>query len=236
MSSRVFEELRHIGDAHLHPGADASHIAKLENDHNFVLPTSHREMLQRTNGAEVYGGYIRLFGISTTENIDSVVWNRRDYWKFAWENRCSGYWCFVETAWGDQYAYSLASLRAGGDPKVHFLDALSMAPQIVASSFAEFLEAEFVRSAKLPYDTMIEQARQKLGPIEADCHLVYVPSPLLGGAEDINSVQKMNARSAMICSGDIATQLDAGPPGRAVKAVQPYEDELQRMRLRLVWA
>lgn len=235
MSSRFFEELRHLKDVRLHQGADGSLVARLESDNGFVLPSEHKDALHWSNGAEVYGGYIRLFGLHTRESIDSVVWNQPDCWKFAWRGRCSGYWCFGETAWGDQYAYPLESLRTGGNAKVYFMDALSMTPQVVASSFAEFMEKEFVRSAKAPYDAKIKRARQKLGPLEVTSHLVYIPSVLLGGTEDINNVQEMNARSAMICNGDIATQLDAGPPDRAVKAVQTYEDESHRMRLRLVW-
>ncbi len=235
MNSCLLKELRQLKDASFHPGIDASLIARLENDHGIVLPNDHRAALQESNGVEVHAGYIRLFGVRTTESIDAIVWNQSDCWKFAWGDRCSGYWCFGETAWGDQYAYALEALRSGEAVNVYFLDALSMTSQLVASSFTEFLEKEFVRSAKDPYDAVIKQARQKLGPLEATSHLVYIPSVLLGGAEDINNVQKMNARSAMICNGDIATQLDAGPSDRAVKSVQPYEDESDRMRLRLVW-
>lgn len=233
MSSGLLDEIRHLQDASFHPGVDALLVARLESAHGIVLPSDHWAALQESNGVEVYSGYIRLFGVCTAESTDAIVWNQLDCWKFAWGERCSGYWCFGETAWGDQYAYALESLHSG---EVYFLDALSMTPQVVASSFTEFLEKEFVRSAKDPYDAMIKQACQKLGPLEVTSHLVYIPSVLLGGAEDINNVQKMNARSAMICNGDIATQLDAGPSDKAVKSVQPYEDESQRMRLRLVWA
>ncbi len=236
MSSRLLEAFRHLKDASFHPGIDASTFANLEGEQGIVLPSEHRTALQESNGVEVYAGYIRLFGVRTTESIDAIIWNQPDCWKFAWEGRCSGYWCFGETAWGDQYAYALESLRAGEAAKVYFLDALSMTPQVVAASFTEFLEKEFFRSASDPYDAMIKQARQKLGPLEITSHLIYVPSVLIGGVEDINHVQKMSARSAMICNGDIATQLDAGPSDKAVKSVQPYEDELHRMRIRLVWA
>ena len=82
---------------------------------------------------------------------------------------------------------------------------------------------------------MTKKARQRPGPVEASTNLVYVPSILLTGTEDIGHVQKMSARLATIANGDIATQLDAGPPDRAVKAVDTYEDECQRMRFRLVW-
>jgi hypothetical protein len=39
----------------------------------------------------------------------------------------------------------------------------------------------------------------------------------------------------MICNGDIALQLDAGPAAGAVKAIEPYQDDQGRARLRLVW-
>jgi hypothetical protein len=65
----------------------------------------HRVVLEQSNGIEAFAGYIRLFGVQTTGSIDAVVWNHP--WKFAWGDRCSGYSCFAETAWGDQYTYSL---------------------------------------------------------------------------------------------------------------------------------
>jgi len=236
MSSRLLDGLRQLKDASFHPGIDASLFTKFEGDQGIVFPKEHRTALQESNGLEVYAGYVRLFGLHTTESIDAAIWNQPDCWKFAWERKCSEYWSFGETAWGDQYAYALESLRGGMAYQVYLLDALSMTPQVVASSFAEFLEKELARSAEDPFDAMMKQARQKLGPLEVSSHLVYVPSVLLGGPEDINHVQKMNARSAMICNGDIATQLDAGPTDKAVKGVQTYEDEFHRMRLRLAWA
>ena len=93
----------------------------------------------------------------------------------------------------------------------------------------------FLRSAKQPYDEITKLAAQKFGSLQSEYHVVYNPSPLLGGTEGIGNVQKMLARPAMICNGDIAVQLDAGPTNGTVKAVQPYEDAKHRMRLRLVW-
>jgi hypothetical protein len=235
MISELFQDLRGLKDIVFHHGADAPLFTRCETENRLTLPPEHKELLQLSNGIEAYAGHVRLFGLYTTEAIDAVQWNGPDFWKFAWGGRCSFYWCFAETAWGDQYAYQVESLRTGRDAAVFFMDAMSMTPEVVASSFAEFLQKEFLRSAKDPYDAMIPLARQKFGPLEVAAHLVYVPSVLLGGTEDIGNVQKMNARSAMICNGDIAVQLDAGPPDGTVKAVQPYEDEMQRMRLRLVW-
>jgi hypothetical protein len=235
MSSLLIEDLDPLQDVRFHPGANVPLVDKFKSECGVPLPHQHGAVLQQSNGIEVYAGYIRLFGMHTTESIDSVAWNAPDCWKFAWGDRCSGYWCFAETGWGDQYAYALDALRTGGGVPVYFLDALSMTPQVVASSFAEFWEKEFVRTAKAPYDSMLKQARQKLGPLDVTSHVVHVPSVLLGGTEDIDHMQRMNARAAMIANGDIATQLDAGPPAGAVKAVQPYEDDRGRMRLRLVW-
>ena len=191
MTSPLLDELSHLKGVSFHPGMDASAVAKLERDHGILLPNEHRAALQKSNGIEAYAGYIRLFGVGTTHSIDAIAWNHPDYWKFAWGDKCSGHWCFGETAWGDQYAYSLASMRNSADAKIYFLDALSMTPQVVAACFTEFLEKEFVRSAKAPYDAMTRQARQKLGRLEITSHLVYVPSILLGGAEDIKHVQKI---------------------------------------------
>ncbi len=235
MSSRLIEDLRSLKDVRLHPGADASLIDTLASRHGLLLADEHRAVLEQSNGIEAFAGYIRLFGVQTTESIDALVWNHPDCWKFAWGDRCFGYLCFAETAWGDQYAYSLDQLRAGGNIPVYFLDALSMKPEVVAPSFAAFWQNEFVRSAKQPYDSKLREARQRLGLLEATSNLVYVPSVLLGGTEDISNVQRMGARVAMICNGDIATQLDAGPAAGAVKAMEAYVDDQGRMRLRLVW-
>lgn len=234
MSLRHLDEIRHLKDASFHSGVESSAIYKLERDYGVELPSDHIAALQQSNGIEVYAGYARLFGVYSTESIDAIAWNHPDCWKFAWEGRCAGYWCFGETAWGDQYAYDIESLRSG-TANVYFLEALSMAPQVVASSFTEFLEREFNRSAQAPYDAMIPLARGKLGSLELESHLVYLPSLLLGGTEDVGSVYKMNARAAMICNGDVATQLEAAPANRPVKSVQSYMDELHRMRLRLMW-
>jgi hypothetical protein len=111
-----------------------------------------------------------------------------------------------------------------------------MSATLLASTFLEFLQNEFLRCAKEPYDTLLAEARQIIGDLDTQEHLIYVPSPLLGGAEVISNVQKMDARSAMICNGDIAIQLDAGPADGSVKAIIPYDDIEGRMRLRLDWA
>lgn len=232
----VMNRLERLRDVSLHGGASRPCVESVEREYGISLPRDHRKLLCRTNGAEVYSGYIRLFGVRSSDSIDSMIWNRSDYWKFAWGGRCDDYWCFGETAWGDQYAYSMRSLRLGGETPVYFLDAYAMRAQVVASSVIDFLNREFLRSAEAPYDDMIVKARRKLGQLELMSHLVYSPPLLLGGTEDLEHVRKMNSRAAMICNGDLALQLRAGPRGGVVKAVEPYEDELNRTRVRLVWA
>jgi hypothetical protein len=218
-----------------HEGADALALDQFLAEQRLYLPSQHKEILTWSNGLEVYGGYFRLLGINSITELDSALWNQDNYWKFAWGDRCSAYWCFGETAWGDQYAYSTDSLRGTGECAVYLLDAMSMTPQKISSSFADFFEREFVRSAHTPYDEMISLARDKFGPLDIGLHLAYVPSLLLGGTEIIENVTTMNARSAMISNGDIATQLDAGPDEGQVKMLQPYQDTQGRTRLRLVW-
>lgn len=235
MDPKSIEDIYQLEDIDIHQGVDASALAELEGQNRFHLPRMHQKVLQQSNGIEAYGGYLRLFGLSAGRAIDLIRWNQHDYWKFSWGDRCSKYWCFGETAWGDQYAYSLESLCSKNEPEVYFMDALSMTPEVIASSFTEFWEKEFVRSAKEPYDIILKQARGKLGRIGLEFHLVYAPSLLLGGTETIDNVHKMNARAAMVCNGDIALQLDSGPADRAVKGVQQYEDDFQRVRIRLVW-
>lgn len=235
MISQLIDEIYQARDVRLHEGAAESAIAEFERDGRFLIPTSHKAILLRSNGFEMYGGYIRLFGVNTRHAIDAITWNRTDTWKFAWGDRCSKYWCIGETAWGDQYAYSCENLSDGNDAAIYFLDALSMTPHVVGNSFADFLRKEFIPWGRAPYDTIMVSARQKFGPLDIADHLVYVPSILLGGTENLDNVQKMNARAAMICNGDIAQQVDAAPVKATVRGVEPYKDELDRTRIRLVW-
>jgi hypothetical protein len=233
--TELIQELRGLNDVVFHHGADAPLLARFETESKLLLPREHKELLRSSNGLEACAGYVRLFGLHTTKGIDSVRWNQHDYWKFAWGDRCSAYWCFGETAWGDQFSYTVESLQAGENAVVFLIDAYSMTPQVLASCFAEFFRNVFVASAKGLQDASTILARKKFGPLNACDHVVYNPSILLGATEEIDNVRKMNARSAMICNGDIAMHLDARSAGGVIKSVEPYEDELHRTRLRLVW-
>ena len=115
MISPVLDELHALEGIRFHRGADTSLIAQLETNLGFAIPDDHKDALTLSNGIESYGGCFRLFGIYTSEAIDSVAWNKTEIWKFAWGTRCSDFWCFGETAWGDQYAYSLDEIEGTRD-------------------------------------------------------------------------------------------------------------------------
>lgn len=226
-------KLKYVPGTQLFRSARDIDIEVFEGRSGIRLPNDHLEALGDSNGATVYGGYARMFGINVPDFIDAERWNRFEYWKFAWEYRCQDYFCFAETVWGDQYAYHTERLQQG-DARVYLLDRLSMTPEIVASSFSDFLESELIRIARVPYDVMMVQVRQEIGDIEPDIHLTYSPSLLIGGSEDISNIIALPSRISMIFNGDIASQIDAAPESSVIKAVVPYDDDAQRPRLRLV--
>ena len=219
----------------MHNGLNVNQLADLRSKQDLCIPAAHARVLELSNGLEVYWGYFRLFGLYSTNGINAVVWNTFEHWKFAWHERCVDYWCFGETVWGDQYAYLRKECQSG-KPKVYFLDALSMSAEVIAQSFEEFFTKEFLRCAEAPYDETIVRARQAHGPVSAKDHLVYTPSPLLGGVEDIADAQIMDGRAAMICNGDIVLQLDAAADGLKLARVEAYTDEAGRPRFRLIWS
>lgn len=229
------DRLRALDDVRFHSGASASDISRIEREFAIALPRGHREFLRSINGVEVYAGYGRLFGMGASPGIDAAEWNREDCWKFAWAARRPDAWCFAETVWGDQYAYTIDALRRGGEPPVVCFDACTMEPRTVAASFDEFLEREFLRIATEPYDSMMREARVRFGALPPQTHLVHVPSVLLGAPESIERVMPMPARAAMIANGDVLTQIDAAGADQVVRALETYIDDRGRSRMRIVW-
>ena len=71
----------------LHQGADDEALAMAEKALGFAFPSDLKSILLRTNGAEVFNGYFRLFGVGSSDCINSLQWNREDHWKFAWKGR-----------------------------------------------------------------------------------------------------------------------------------------------------
>jgi len=200
------------------------------------LPEPHQQVLSRANGLVGFGGYYRLFGACVGELPDLRSWNAADTWKFAWEGRAEPYFCFGETAWGDQYAYQIRELEGDTAPQVYFLESITMAAEPIAASFSEFCHAEFLRSVLAPYDEMVVAVRARLGDLSPTEHVVYQPSLLLGGAELPENVQRMLGVAAMIANGDLCTQLSGELESRCVREIQAIPDAKGRMRLRVVWA
>src|SRR5688572_21367932 len=67
-----------------------------------TLPTDHEELLSLVGGRLGYSGCFRLFSADR-----AARWNAPACWKFAWPCDLTDFFCFGETAWGDQYAYKL---------------------------------------------------------------------------------------------------------------------------------
>jgi len=149
----------------LHPPVDAGRLSALRDKHGVYLPQLHADLLLRSNGIEVYGGYYRLFGVGCTESIDMVKWNDPATWKFVWEERLRDYWCFAESAWGDQYAYRLDELGPGQEPSVYLLEGITMNAELVSRGLERFLMDEFLRCATEPYDDMVRAVRAALGDL-----------------------------------------------------------------------
>lgn len=192
-------------------------------------------LLAITDGLECFGGYFRLFGLSEKRRINMFSWNSNKLWKFSWGDKLQSYWCFGETAWGDQYAYRLDDKSGIDTTEIYFIECVTMVPEKIDDSFETFLAREILRNASNPYDEILVDVRAKLGDLPLDKHIVYVPSPLLGGAEDPSNVQKMDAIASMIVNGDLYSQLATLPQEQVIKELHPYVDENGRNRLKVVW-
>lgn len=236
MIERAVVALKETSSTALHQPADAGQLSALRGRHGVHLPRSHDEVLLQSNGIEVYGGYYRLFGVGCTDSIDMVEWNNPATWKFAWEERLRDYWCFAESAWGDQYAYRLDELDLDREPRVYQLEGVTMKAEPLSPDFERFLSDEFMRCATEPYDEMVRAVRVRLGDLAVTEHIAYVPSLLLAGEERLENVVRMDAVASMVANGDLATQLAHEREDRAVRALETYEDTQGRARLRVVWA
>lgn len=224
------DTLRTLPGAHVCEAASGDALATL---HALALPAGHLDLLTLANGASAFHGYFRLFGSGCAGCVDVTWWNDVETWKFAWPEPVSRYLAFGETGWGDQFAYDRELLTAG-DTTVYLLDSFEMQPEVLAAQFSEFMTNEFMRQAREPYDSMTRGAMARIGPLGWNEHVTYVPSLLLGGDEDLDHLQKLDARSSMIINGDIATQSQAFPD-KFPTSVVPFADDRGRPRMRIVW-
>jgi len=235
MPSSLLGLLREVPDVTLHPCASREELDALRRETRVRMPLEHEDLLAESNGIEAYAGYVRLFGVNVWDRIDLAKWNHIESWKFAWKGCCDGFWCFGGTAWGDQYAYPLDAHGLIDSTAVYFLEAYSMTPEVIAGSFREFFHDEFVRVATNPYDQTLIDARATFGQLDAMSHIVQTPPLALSRSSDTGAIHAMDARAAMVCLGDVATQIEAMPDGAEVQEFQMYEDVQKRARIRLIW-
>ena len=194
------------------------------------LPASHEALLCASNGCTAFGGYFRVFSVERL-----CRWNEPSLWKFAWPEAVRRFLCFGETGWGDQYAYRLDDLKGDNPAHVYFLEALTLQPERLHDDFDTFMEKEFLGNAHRPYDSMLVAARERIGELSLDEHVQYVPSPLITGVEDPESVSRMPAVTAMTINGDLSRQLQGESFDRRVRNVDTYDDEMGRTRVRVNW-
>jgi hypothetical protein len=233
-SEDFFRRLKAAEGVRKASGADDDVIRDLTA--HIKLPAAHLDLLKLANGIAVFGGYFRLFGYCSATTIDVLQWNASQVWKFAWDKPLDEFWFFGETAWGDQYAYRRDELNQSSTPNVWFLEGITMNEEVIARDFDSFLENEFLRNAIQPYDENIVVARRRLGDLQPVEHIAYVPSPLITGEENVDSVSKLDAVASMIIAGDLCNQLGQETQDRTIKELQPYKDSNGRMRMRVLWS
>ena len=238
---QIVEDLKHTAGCKCYEPLPMDLLQAQEDKLGLRFPTEYRRFLELTNGCEVYYGHYRIFGFDPNRSIDARRWNQNDYWKFAWSGAADDYWCFGETAFGDQYAFAVGELSRAEDVPVYQLHHGSMATGSPwDESFLAFLENEFLRNARSPYSARERRAYEILGPLRLDQHVALVPPLLLlpTGDDGMNSqLQVMPSRAAMVCNGDLCVQWDAGcEQHKQVNRVEPCVDNNDLMRLRIIWA
>ena len=209
--------------------------ATLESEVFQTLPADHQAVLTTMNGMTVAKGAFRLFGVRNEPYLDIGQWNAHETWRFAWGAYAANYLLFGESAWGDQYAYRTDENGKIFGPEVYLLDCVALGPEVLAGSFAEFLEREFLRNAREPYSPYTLEMIRRTDGIAAASHWVYTPSLALTGVEDLDTVVEMPAAMAMTIEGDIILSLDDAPPDAAPLGVVPWFDDMGRPRMRVLY-
>ena len=229
---RQINELNEKGKISAYPPASLSDLKNFVDCKGVTIHKSYMDLLSLSNGLETSDGYFRIFGIGNDAKIDALNWNSIDTWKFAWPERVRKYWCFAETAVGDQYAFDSTMDSC----QVYLLSHLTMMAECLEENFEDFLTNEFFRNAIAPYDPTILSAKKRFGTISGTEILSQSPSVLVTGVEDANSMIQMPRTAAMIANGDLCTQLIDQPQSNSIRGVEPVQDSKGRMRLRVVWA
>jgi hypothetical protein len=215
----------------LHPGLDEAALDEEAKAHYRLLPEQHQRLLRFSDGLEILGSSYRLFSLGRI-----VEWNRSEAWKFAWGDMADPYLCIGESVLGNQDAYLRDELGPEEPVQVYELYAVTLEPIVTYGSFEEYVRDRFVSPPDDSYTARIRKARQKLGGFRPDQLLVYTPSPLLlGGQLDVQELMPMDAKSAMIVNGDLASQIAWRDSLDGFQRLEAYEDEKGRARVRARW-
>lgn len=223
-------------------GKKTQHLPGCDNATNFIslhdgikrfLPKIHSDILTQANGVSIFHGFFRLFGTGNDVTPSMEVWNSKQFWKFAWNGMADGFLCFGTTAWGDQYAYQLDSLKRGGDPKVFLLDAITMEAEELSKNFEDFWHNEFLRNSESPYDSLVIKWQKRVNLLDWEELLIFQPPLQLGGHDETAECTKLNMRAAMIANGDLSMQLNKLPEHAQIMSVDSFTDDHGRTRLKL---
>ncbi len=237
MNSDPVASLRRMEGVTFGPPASVALFARMHAELGLRLPAEHVAVLQSANGILTFAGYNRLFGLYDPTALDAITWNDPECWKYAWPATYRDFWCFAETAWGDQFAYHGPSLSERGDQTVYRLDAFEILaePEVRYDSFQEFFDVQFLGDAVRPDTDLTIEARRHFGPLPAEMHLMHLHHLAFGGGEKVENVEMMPARMSMLANGDLAMEIAAGPVGGRVKGLAPYVDTEGRLRHRILW-
>jgi hypothetical protein len=233
-------ELGQLPDVVLHPGASEDAIDKLEGRYGIRLPSIHRELLQRTNGIEAAGGYVRLYGVGPdAAGVDMEAWNEPELWKFSWPPFVTELFCFGGDCWGYQFAYRVADLSAAvSDAPIHMLAVSHRRIRPSNQTFEEYLYKGFLANAREQLSAFDGKVRKKVGDLAPGELLTLAPHPIIGGPERVGNVMKMPAATVMVLTGDtqsewLRAKKEGGTGDTEVTGVVPYVDENGRARIRL---
>lgn len=223
-------------DVTLRSPVDTGELAQFETDQGVALPATHRQLLLRTNGLEVYQGHMRIYGLGANAAIDMRTWNDQETWKFAWPPELLRDYLFVaENAWGHQCAYRATELRQGGDPPLHMVLQISNLQKVFTfPSFQAFLENPIFRGVVLQ-DSLNRALHARFGSIASNRHLRHKAFGLSGSSENASQIIETDSVESMIFWGDMTKALDGQPPLRRTKQLEYFPDERGRRRVRVVW-
>ncbi len=180
--------------------------------------TPHRRLLERMNGAYLFGRALHLFGACEGPPWHGLrAWNDPAGWRASFGPLADGYVFFAEDAFGDQYAYS----RRPGDAAaavVRFETETGHA-STVAPHLEAWLDALLADpAAVLPVDVLAAQAAEGKR-LQPGWQLVAWPPLASVEARDGVTVGHADALEAMRFRGQLARQIAALPNGSQIELV-----------------